>query len=118
MRRAIAILTLALVSQRCVAQDFAYADKLYVQQETRLDWLYPLLERSPAEPPPGLLEGYSTRGQSYEFFGPPSASDAGPYALIVFVSPQSRPVGWPKRRTPLASPSPSSRSSTRKRVTS
>jgi predicted esterase len=95
MRRAIAIVTLAFISQRCVAQDFAYADKLYVQQETRLDWMYPLLERSPAEPPQGLLEGYSTRGQSYEFYGPPSASDAGPYALVVFVSPQSRPVGWP-----------------------
>lgn len=76
------------------AQDAAYGPKVRVARETRLDWVYPLLDRSPAEPPAGLLADYHGEAQSYEFFGP-SHDVGGTHPLVIFVSPQDRPVGWP-----------------------
>jgi predicted esterase len=75
------------------AQDAAYVAKVRVAAETRLDWPYPLLEHSPADPPPSLLAGYAAGAQSYDFFGP-AEPDGGSYPLVIFVSPQDRPVGW------------------------
>ncbi len=75
------------------AQDAAYVDKIRVAADTRLDWAYPLLQRSPAVPPVELLKGYRSTAQAYEFFGPVE-DGGGPYPLVIFISPQDRPVGW------------------------
>lgn len=91
-----AILSLAVIlsALRADAQQAVYVEKLAVQAPTRLDWMYPLLERSPAEEPDGLLDDYSSRAQKYEFYGPAQADVGRSYGLILFVSPSDRPVGW------------------------
>jgi predicted esterase len=76
------------------AQDVGYVAKMRVAAETRLDWVYPLLDRSPAQPPAGLLADYHWQAQAYEFFGP-AEGGGGNFPLVIFVSPQDRPVGWP-----------------------
>lgn len=75
------------------AQDAVYDDKVSVTADTRLDWVYPILGKSPAEPPPGLLDNYVATSQSFEYFGPVE-NPGGPMPLVIFVSPSDRPVGW------------------------
>ncbi len=75
------------------AQTVIYDDKVSVSADTRLDWVYPILGKSPAEPPSGLLNNYVSAGQSYEYFGPVD-NPGGPLALVIFVSPSDRPLGW------------------------
>jgi predicted esterase len=87
-------IALAVLATTVSAQDATYIAKVRVAQATRLDWAYPLLERSPADPPAELLADYRWQAQSYEFFGP-AEDGGGKYPLIIFVSPQDRPVGWP-----------------------
>jgi len=76
------------------AQEFQYVDKARVAESTRLDWVYPLLGRSPAAPPNSLLSDYNSRSQTYEFFGPHAPNDSATYPLVIFVSPSNRPLGW------------------------
>jgi predicted esterase len=84
----------AVLAEIAPAEDAAYIAKVRVAAETRLDWAYPLLERSPAKPQAGLLGDYHWEAQTYEFFGPADGG-GGNYPLVIFVSPQDRPVSWP-----------------------
>lgn len=77
------------------AQEFEYARKLTVQDPTKLDWVYPLAMRSPATPPKQLVEESLRGGDfTYEFCGPRDGGDRA-WPLVIFVSPENRPVGWP-----------------------
>lgn len=77
------------------AQEFEYARKLTVQDPTKLDWVYPLAMRSPATPPKQIAEESLRGGDfTYEFCGPRDGGDRA-WPLVIFVSPENRPVGWP-----------------------
>ena len=70
-----------------------YAATEHVAADTRLDWMYPLLHRSPAEPPPALIANDQSTAQAYDFDGPADAT-GGPFPLVIFISPSDRPVGF------------------------
>ncbi|BBO33021.1 alpha/beta hydrolase [Lacipirellula parvula] len=77
------------------AQEFEYARKLSVQEPTALDWVYPLAMKSPATTPKQIAEESLRGGDfTYEFCGPRDGGDRA-WPLVIFVSPENRPVGWP-----------------------
>lgn len=77
------------------AQEFEYARKLTVQKPTELDWVYPLAMKSPATTPKQIAEESLRGGDfTYEFCGPRDGGDRA-WPLVIFVSPENRPVGWP-----------------------
>ena len=75
------------------AEEGTYRSEVRVQGATRLDWVYPLIQESPAASPADLVRGYRSVAQSYELFEP-AGMDGSACALVIFVSPQDRPVGW------------------------
>lgn len=91
------LLLLALTTSIHFAQgqEFRYIEKIVVAEPTTLDWVFPLSGTSPPTIPPELATATERGGKfSYEFYGP--AEDAGaPLPLVVFVSPENRPVGLP-----------------------
>jgi dienelactone hydrolase len=91
---AIAAGVVVLVAVASARAQAAYVAKARVRAETRLDWAYPLTGKSQSNPPEGVLEGYRSAAQSYEFHGPDIGADGGPLPLVIFVSPSDRPVGW------------------------
>jgi pimeloyl-ACP methyl ester carboxylesterase len=93
-RPAVLYFVATLVSSSAIAQQAVYVEKLSVAAPSRLDWMYPLVGRSPADQPDGLLEDYSSRAQKYEFYGPAQEEPGRSYPLILFVSPSDGPVGW------------------------
>ncbi len=77
------------------AEEFEYARKLTVQNPTELDWVYPLAMESPATAPKQITEESLRGGDfTYEFCGPRDGGDRA-WPLVIFVSPENRPVGWP-----------------------
>ena len=77
------------------AQEFEYARKLSAQEPTELDWVYPLAMKSPATAPKQIVEESLRGGDfTYEFCGPRDGGDRA-WPLVIFVSPENRPVGWP-----------------------
>lgn len=75
-------------------QQFQYVDKIVVDEPTDLDWVYAHLGTSPAAVPADVAEDADRGGQfSYEFYGPVGDARSGA-PLVIFVSPQDRPVGW------------------------
>jgi predicted esterase len=77
-----------------VAQDGWSVRTLCVQQETQLDWVYPLLRRSPEKAPAELAAGYRSAAQEYELHGPEEDGAGGNWPMVIFISPSDRPVGW------------------------
>jgi hypothetical protein len=76
----------------CAAQGFEYLEKVVVTEPTELDWVYPLLGKSPPTTPPELANETQRGGRfSYEFYGPVENDRAG-RPLVIFISPQDRPV--------------------------
>ncbi|MHC4399013.1 MAG: hypothetical protein ACYTG0_04965 [Planctomycetota bacterium] len=77
------------------AQPFVYNGKVRVADETRIDWLYPVLGHSPAVAPEGLLGAYASSRQTYELYAPRVyAPGALPLPLILHVSFTDTPRGW------------------------
>lgn len=92
----IAMPLLALFAALPVAygQQFQYVDKIVVDEPTNLDWVYAHLGTSPAVVPADVAEYADRGGQfSYDFYGPAGDARSGA-PLVIFVSPQDRPVGW------------------------
>lgn len=93
-RWALPLLALTITIQVAHGQEFRYVEKVVVAEPTKLDWIYPLLGTSPSTIPPELAKETERGGRfSYEFYGPVDNDRAG-RALVIFVSPQDRPVGW------------------------
>lgn len=77
------------------AQRFRRFSRVQVSAETRIDWMYPVLRRSPAEPPEGLLDDYVSIQQRYVLYAPePKTVFGRPMPLVLFISFQDTPVGW------------------------
>jgi hypothetical protein len=93
-RLSLSVLAASIAVSPAHAQQAVYVPELAVEAPTRLDWIYPLLGHSPPDEPEGLLDGYSSRAQKYEFYGPPAADAGRSYPLILFASPSDSPVGW------------------------
>jgi dienelactone hydrolase len=99
VRRLVGILLIAALGWRsaavaCAAQGFEYREKVVVAEPTELDWVYPLLGKSPPTTPPELANETQRGGRfSYEFYGPVE-NDRADRPLVIFISPQDRPVGW------------------------
>ena len=73
---------------------FRYVGKVIVEEPTQLDWSYAHFGTSPATPPADATQDASRGGKySYEFYGPADGDISGA-PLVIFVSPQDRPVGW------------------------
>lgn len=92
---AMALLFMLAAAGMVNAQEFDYVEKIVVAEPTELDWVFPLLAKSLAAAPEGLAKETTRGGRfSYEFFGP-TEEDAGggAWPLVIFVSPQDRPVG-------------------------
>ena len=93
-RWALPLLALTTIIQVARGQEFRYFEKVVVAEPTKLDWVYPLRGTSPPTTPPELAKETERGGRfSYEFYGPVDNDSAG-RALVIFVSPQDRPVGW------------------------
>jgi len=75
-------------------QQFQYIDKIVVEEPTELDWVYAHLGKSPPAAEVDVAQMTGRGGDfTYEFYGPVGdARVAAP--LVIFVSPQDRPVGW------------------------
>lgn len=75
-------------------QQFQYIDKVVVEEPTELDWVYAHLGKSP---PAAEVDAAQMTGRggdfTYEFYGPVGDVRVGA-PLVIFVSPQDRPVGW------------------------
>jgi predicted esterase len=67
--------------------------RVIVAAPTRLDWIYPLANQSPAEPPADWLAGYDGKPQ-YDLFVPPGINSKVPAPLVLFISPSASPAGW------------------------
>jgi pimeloyl-ACP methyl ester carboxylesterase len=95
-RCAIPLLALLASAPSVQGQRFQYAEKVVVAQPTKLDWVFPLLEKSPPVMPEAFVTETKRGGRfEYEFFGPREGeAGGGAWPLVIFVSPQDRPVGW------------------------
>jgi hypothetical protein len=95
-RWALPLLALLASIPSAQGQQFQYIEKLVVAEPTKLDWVFPLLEKSPPVMPEALVKETTRGGRfEYEFFGPREGDAAGrAWPLVIFVSPQDRPVGW------------------------
>jgi hypothetical protein len=62
-----------------------YRPRVTVAQPTRLDWIYPLANQSPAQPPADWLAGYDPQAQQYEAFIPPGLNPKVPAPLVLFI---------------------------------
>ena len=94
VRTALGLLALTIACENARAQEFRYTKKIVVAEPTTLDWPYAVLGTSPSTIPPKVLSDSKRGGPvSYEFFGPADNDRAG-RPLVIFVSPQDRPVGW------------------------
>jgi predicted esterase len=67
--------------------------RVTVAAPTRLDWIYPLANQSPAEPPADWLKGYDGKAE-YDVFVPPGTNPKTPMPLVLFISPSASPAGW------------------------
>jgi predicted esterase len=93
-RSAMPLLALFAALPAARGQQFQYVDKIVVDEPTDLDWVYAHLGTSPAAVPADVAEDADRGGQfSYEFYGPVGDARSGA-PLVIFVSPQDRPVGW------------------------
>ena len=93
-RWGLSLLTLTASAHLTHGQEFRYVEKIVVAEPTTLDWVFPLSGTSPPTIPPGLATATERGGKfSYEFYGPAEDAGAG-LPLVVFVSPENRPVGW------------------------
>jgi pimeloyl-ACP methyl ester carboxylesterase len=71
-----------------------YQPSVKVSAETRLDWVFAVANQSPKQPPKAWLEGYDSTGQTYELFVPKGFDARKPQAVILFISPGERPMGY------------------------
>lgn len=99
MFRSLCLFTFCLVCQ--VSWSVALADapvghhaEMAVSAPTRLDWVYPMANQSPAEPPADWLPDYDSTQQSYELFVPEQYSAKRSWPVILFVSPGNRATGF------------------------
>ncbi len=93
-RSAVPLLFLLAPLPAARGQQFQYVDKVVVDEPTVLEWVYAHLGTSPATVPADVAEDVKRGGQfSYEFYGPVGDGRSGG-PLVIFVSPQDRPVGW------------------------
>ncbi|MGE3409562.1 MAG: hypothetical protein AB7I37_22280 [Pirellulales bacterium] len=74
-----------------------YQASVSVSAPTRLDYVFPAANQSPAEPPANWLPAeYDSTAQRYELFVPPDykAKAKSRYAVMLFISPGAEPTGW------------------------
>lgn len=72
-----------------------YQAEVAVTAPTRLDAIFPLANQSPAKPPDGWLDGYDSTKQTFELFVPKGYNAKKPAAVVLFVSPSAKAMGWP-----------------------
>jgi pimeloyl-ACP methyl ester carboxylesterase len=70
-----------------------YRSSVMVSEPSRLDWPFVADKRSTIEPPADITL-YDSKKQRYELYVPPDLDPDKPAPLILFISPEARPVGW------------------------
>jgi predicted esterase len=91
---AISFITLAATIPAVQGQQFRYVEKVVVEEPTKLDWVYAHLGTSPPAIQVDAAQMTARGGEfTYEFYGPVVNARIDP-PLVIFVSPQDRPVGW------------------------
>ena len=76
-----------------------YQARVAVSEPTRLDWMFPLANQSPVEPPADWLPAdYASARQEYEAFVPPAnhAESKKTWPVVLFISAGGEPAGWPQ----------------------
>jgi predicted esterase len=92
MRTAFSQLTLLLLTNASFAVPDVGATHQTVSAPTRLDWIFPFANQSPAKPPDGVLEdGYDSTKQSYDLFIPERANLKKPMPAVLFISAAETP---------------------------
>lgn len=93
-RWAFSLLALLASIPSVQGQQFQYIDKVVVEEPTELDWVYAHLGKSPPAAEVDVAQMTGRGGDfTYEFYGPVVNARIDP-PLVIFVSPQDRPVGW------------------------
>lgn len=88
------LLSLLASTPSVQGQQFQYIDKIVVEEPTELDWVYAHLGTSPPAAQIDVAQMTGRGGEfTYEFYGPVVNARIDP-PLVIFVSPQDRPVGW------------------------
>ncbi len=91
---ALPLVTLLASIPSVQGQQFQYIDKVVVEEPTELDWVYAHLGTSPPAAQVDVDQMTGRGGDfTYEFYGPAGDARVGA-PLVIFVSPQDRPVGW------------------------
>ena len=96
----LALLTALLHPGMAMADDpTGYQSRVAVSAATRLDWMFPLANQSPTEPPADWLPtDYDSARQGYEAFVPPGyrAESKKTWPVVLFISAGAEPAGWPQ----------------------
>lgn len=71
-----------------------YRAQVPVTAPTRLDYVFPLANQSPATTPDGWLKDYDSKKQTYEQFVPNSYDPKRTWPLVLFVSAGNRSTGF------------------------
>lgn len=74
-----------------------YQARVDVAAPTRLDFVFPIANQSPADVPADWLPAdYDSKAQRYELFVPPEYKSKSKtrYPLLLFISPSEGPIGW------------------------
>ena len=78
------------------AEPTGYIANQKVEAATRLDWVFPLANQSPAKLPDGFLPNYSSTEQTYELYVPKDYDESKAYPVLIYISPGSRGDSFPK----------------------
>ena len=74
-----------------------YHPERQVANATRMDWIFPNANQSPARVPDGFLDGnYDSKQQTYELYIPEDYDKKKSWPAVVYVSPSSRGNSFPK----------------------
>lgn len=79
---------------RAAKPQTGYQPRVKVTAATRLDYVFPLANQSPAKTPAGWLGEYDSTQQSYELFVPKNYTDRKTWPVMLFISPSDRAMGW------------------------
>ena len=71
-----------------------YSRTVKVSAPTRLDWVFPLANRSVTTPPKEWLKGYKSTDQTYERYVPANYTSRKAWPVILFISPGDSAMGW------------------------
>lgn len=76
------------------AAEVGYQANQSVGAATRIDFVFPLANQSPAETPEGWLDDYDSTRQTYERYVPPQYDAGRSWPLVLFISPGNKGAGW------------------------